>query len=133
MNRDGSQAQALTNGREPVYGGLLSPDGRKVLCLAPDPERKGKRFGLFVLDIRQGKLVRVEQQPLDAEFMGFCWSPDGRRIAYACRQAHEKEDPNQETESYLIVADADGNNPTLLARERAGDADLITIGGLDWR
>src|SRR5262249_32121937 len=121
MNRDGSEIRALTDGSQPEFTGRFSPDGRKVLHLAPDPERKGRehhaQFGLYVLDIQKRKSMRVEQQPLNGEFMGCCWSPDGKRIAYAWRQVHEKEAPNQETESSLVIADADGKNPVTIATE----------------
>src|SRR5262245_42519044 len=78
MNRDGTEFKALTDGREPVFDGRLSPDGQKVLCELPDPERKGKEgragVGLFVLDVKSRKSLRVEGQPLNGEFWGFCWS-----------------------------------------------------------
>ena len=103
MNRDGTEARALTDGTRPAFMGRLSPDGLKVFYLGPDPERQGKsrgaNFGLFVLDVRTRKARRVEQQPLNGEFQGFCWSPDGKRIAYAWRQVHEKVAPDQRTES----------------------------------
>jgi RNA polymerase sigma factor (sigma-70 family) len=137
MNRDGTEAQALTDGSEPVHSGRLSPDGNKLLYLAPDPERKGKapgaQDGLFVLNISKRKSVRVEQQPLNGDFMGFCWSPDGKRIAYAWRQVHEKDDPKQETASHLVVADANGKNPVTIATEKGDSAGLITISAFDWR
>jgi Tol biopolymer transport system component len=136
MNRDGTEAQTLTDGRRLVVGGRLSPDGRKVLYLAPDPERKKKvrgGLGLFVLDVKSRKSLRVEGQPLNGEFMGFCWSPDGKRIAYAWRQVHEEEDTKQQTESNLIVADVDGKNAVTIATEKGDSGGLITIGEVDWR
>lgn len=137
LNRDGSDARPLTDGTQPIFLGQLSPDARKVLYLGPDPERKGKErsesYGLFVLDIGQRKSMRVEQQPLNGEIMGFSWSPDGKRIAYGWRQVHDKQDPNQETESSLVVADADGNNPVTIATEKADQRGTITIGWVDWR
>src|SRR5262249_35035293 len=67
MNLDGTVAQELTDGSEPAFMGRLSPDGSKLLYLAPDPQRKVKEdhsnHGLFVLDIPRRKAVRVEQQP----------------------------------------------------------------------
>ncbi len=134
MNRDGSEARALTDGSHPVDGGRLSPDGRRLLYLAPDPQRKGKGPGLFVLDVARGKSVRVEGQPLNGH-MGscYCWSPDGKRIAYSWRQFHEKEEANQETESALVVADADGSHPVTIATEKGDSAGLITLALFDWR
>jgi Tol biopolymer transport system component len=137
MNRDGTEAETLTDGTEPVYSGRLSPDGRKLLYLAPDPERKRKDGvagkGLFVLDIPKRKSMRLEGQPLNGEFVGFCWSPDGKRIAYAWRQVHEKKDADQDMESSLVVADADGKNPVTIATEKALVTGPIAIGAVDWR
>src|SRR5262249_7045080 len=133
MRRDGSEARALTDGRRPVNGGRLSPDGRKLLYMGPDPERQGPSLALSVLDIATGKSVRVAQQPLNGDIGGcYCWSPDGKRIAYSWRQ-FQKEEANQQTESSLVVADADGNNPVTIATEKGNSADLITLGLFDWR
>jgi RNA polymerase sigma factor (sigma-70 family) len=135
VSRDGTQVKELTDGSGLAVYGRLSPDGRKVLYLAPDPERKGKElpdaFGLFVLDIAQRKSMRVAGQPLSGDFMGMCWSPDSKRIAYAWRQ--EKAAPGQQIESHLIVADADGKNPVTIATERGDSPGLITLGVDDWR
>lgn len=137
MNKDGSEARALTDAKQSAFRGKLSPDGRKVLYQAPDPERKGRdRFtshGLFVLDMQSGKSSRIEQQPLNGEMMSFCWSPDGKRIAYVWRQLHDQPGANLATESQLVVADADGNNPAPIATERAPNAGTITIGWVNWR
>jgi RNA polymerase sigma factor (sigma-70 family) len=130
MNRDGTEAQALTDGRQPVNGGRLSPDGRKVLCHLFDPQGDKGKSGLCVLDIKTRKALRAEGQPLNGDIGGcFCWSPDGKRIAYAWPQFQTKE--NQETESHLVVADA--RNPVTIATEKSNRSDAITIGLFDWR
>jgi Tol biopolymer transport system component len=137
VSRDGKKDRALTDGSRPAAYGRLSPDGRKVLYLGLDPERKGKemadKMGLFVLDIRTGKSARVQEQPLNGTIMGFCWSPDGRRIAYGWRQDVGPQAVGQQTESHLVVADADGRNPVTIATERGDSRGLITIGAADWR
>jgi hypothetical protein len=55
VSRDGKKDQALTDGSRPAAFGRLSPDGRKVLYLSLDPQRKAKdregSLGLFVLDL----------------------------------------------------------------------------------
>jgi RNA polymerase sigma factor (sigma-70 family) len=137
VSRDGTEDRKLTDGSPPAFLGRLSPDGRKVLYLGLDPERKGKEkeaaMGLFVLDVRTGKSARVREQPLNGSIMGFCWSPGGRRIAYAWRQDVGPEAPGRQTESHLVVADADGGNPVTIATERGDSRGLITIGTVDWR
>jgi RNA polymerase sigma factor (sigma-70 family) len=133
MNRDGTQAQTLTDVSQAAWGGRLSPDGRKVLCLFSPPQRE--KSGLFVLDIESRKSLRVEGQPLNGVILNYCycWSPDGKRIAYAWHQVHEKGEANQETESHLVVADADGKNQVTIASEKAKSSDLFTLGCVDWR
>ncbi len=134
VRRDGSADRRLASG-DAAEGGRLSPDGTRVLYEAPDPQRAGQktddRWGLFVLDVRTGKSARVDGQPLNATLMGYCWSPDGRRIAYAWRQNDAPE--GQPTESHLVVADADGRNPVTLASEWSEFSGTITISEPDWR
>jgi RNA polymerase sigma factor (sigma-70 family) len=136
VRRDGSEDRVLkAAGRFAVFG-RLSPDGRRVLYMALDPQRQGNKpgenqLGLFVLDIRLGKAVRVEEQPLNGLLMGHCWSPDGKRIAFAWRQKNTP--PGQQTESHLVVADPDGRNAVTLATERSEFGGVITLGDPDWR
>jgi RNA polymerase sigma factor (sigma-70 family) len=134
-SRDGSEIRELTDGSQRAFFGRLSPDARRVLYLAPDPQRKGKELagllGLFILDVHQRKSVRLLDQPLDGDIMGFAWSPDGKRIAYAWRQAAPA--PGQQTESHLIVADRDGRNPVTIATERGDSPGTITIDAVSWR
>jgi Tol biopolymer transport system component len=135
MNCDGTEAKALTDGTESVYSGRLSPDGSKLLYVAADTEQKekGRSRKLFVLDSQTGKSRMVEQQPRGVEYLGFCWSPDGKRIAHIWRQVHEKKDTDQGTESALVVADADGRNPVTVATENASNTGVVTMTGVDWR
>jgi hypothetical protein len=45
-----------------------------------------------------------------------CWSPDGKHLAYIA---------NNNAESYLVVADADGNNPKSIASLPIGESSFI--------
>jgi Tol biopolymer transport system component len=117
-----------------VFGGRLSPDGRKGLCLFSRPQRE--QSGLFVLDIKSRKSLRGEEQPLNGVILNYCycWSPDAKRIAYAWVQVHEKEAANQETESHLVVADADGEHQVTIASKKGNNrSGVFTIGSVDWR
>ena len=45
------------------------------------------------------------------------------------------DDPkiNTETESHLMIVDADGQNARTVLSEKAKKSTSITLGGLDWR
>ncbi|HWC13683.1 MAG TPA: hypothetical protein VG929_03720 [Actinomycetota bacterium] len=85
---DGSRAVALTDGKsiEPIADGELwggptwSPDGKKVLFLADNPDPRTIGGDLFLIR-RDGsglkRLTRTFASEVDA-----AWSPDGRTIAY---------------------------------------------------
>jgi len=137
VNRDGSEPKALTDSKASAFEGRLSPDGNRVLYLGTDPERKDKKglagYGLFVLDIAKKTSTRVEGQPLNGEFMGFCWSPDSKRIVYCWRVEPDEKNPVREFESQLVVADADGKNAVSIASEKADNGGTITIASPDWR
>jgi RNA polymerase sigma factor (sigma-70 family) len=137
VRRDGSGDRKLISAPA-VLVGRLSPDSRRVLYLAPDPERKGKKgsingLGLFVLDIAAAKATRVAGQPLNGTIGGICWSPDGKRIAYSWRREHEAPKRPMATESHLVIADRDGGNTVTIATERTDDPWIIAIGSVDWR
>jgi RNA polymerase sigma factor (sigma-70 family) len=133
--RDGCEERELKAAGKEAYLGRLAPDGGRVLYMAPDPQLQGKersqRLGLYLLDIGGGKVTRVEDQPLNGELMGYCWSPDGKRIAYTWRQTDAAA--GQQTESHLVVADPEGRRSVTIATERGDDPGLITIGDPDWR
>jgi RNA polymerase sigma factor (sigma-70 family) len=137
VSRDDGEDRVLKAAGPMAFNGVLSPDGGKVLYMAPDPERKGKEMrdtvGLFVLDVRAGKVTRVQGQPLNGTSMGYCLSPDGKRIAHTWRLDQGPQEDGQMTESHLIVSDADGGNAVTIASERGDPRGLITLGDPDWR
>lgn len=150
VNRDGTVHKALAPDTNAMYG-RASPDGTRVLCellvLAPEtPEQKQKREAagyfpprietLAVLDLATGRLVRVGHTPQNLALEGFCWSPDGKKIAYTGREKLEgepEERQNREAESYLIVCDPDGTNAKKVISIMAKDQWHIVLGGVDWR
>src|SRR5262249_51104552 len=92
LNRDGTEHKALTDGKQIALFGRLSPDGTRVLhdVLTIPKDKLGEaKHEMYVLDIATGKSTRVEEQPLNGEVMGYCWSPDGKRIAYCWREVHK--------------------------------------------
>jgi Tol biopolymer transport system component len=137
MSRDGTKDRVLTASDQLAEGGRLSPDGIKVLFMARDPERKVNEgeddSGLFVRDLRRDKAARLQGQPLIGSCMGYCWSPDGRRIAHAWRLDQGPREEGEMIESFLVVSDADGSNPVTIATERGDQPGLITLSDPDWR
>jgi Tol biopolymer transport system component len=72
-------------------------------------------------------------QELNADFMGHCWSPDGRRVAYVWRQLHADGKNDRETESFLMVVGADGKDPATVLSEKAENQGIITLTSPHWR
>ncbi|HEX4611582.1 MAG TPA: sigma-70 family RNA polymerase sigma factor [Urbifossiella sp.] len=140
MNLDGTEHKALTDGKTLTGFGLPSPDGKKILCMEMTPPGKDgppeRRRTLVLLDAATGKRTPVEGLPLNGDLQGFCWSPDGRRMAYTWRQVHEgtpEERLRKETESHLVVADPDGKNPRTILTEKADGQWFMSLGTPDWR
>jgi Tol biopolymer transport system component len=153
MNRDGTGRKQLTDGKQPAVFGRLSPDGSRVLFTRVEvkevtPAEKKVRdeqglgppkpnFALTVLDVATGKTTPVQDLPLNGEIQGYCWSPDGKKVAYCWRVRHEvadrKELQEKETESHLVVCDPDGKNAKTIATEKAKGQWVVTIGQVDWR
>lgn len=137
MNRDGTEHKALTDGKSPAVGGRLSPDGKRVLFAAVTipKDNSGLAVRLQVLDVASGKVATVDDVPLNAEVQGYCWSPDGKQIAYSWREippGKPEEVANAERECFLVVSDADGKNARTIATGKA-DSGVIAIAGVDWR
>jgi RNA polymerase sigma factor (sigma-70 family) len=137
MNRDGTEHKAVTTANEGLILGKLSPDGTRVLCVDGGLREKPNRFQkLRLVEMDTGKSAAVDDIPLNAEVLGFCWSPDGKCIAYIWREVHEgkpEDNVGKETESFLVVCDANGKNAKTIATEKANDPFHNTMGELDWR
>jgi Tol biopolymer transport system component len=139
MNRDGTEHTALTDPGRVAYFGRFSPDGRRVLYqryTEPKGLEAPPRRDLFVLDVPTGRAEAVADLPLNGDVQGYCWSPDGKRIAYTWRELHAgdpKEAIDRETESHLVVCDPDGRNAKTVVTEKGKGQWVLTLGGLDWR
>ncbi|HLN33246.1 MAG TPA: M56 family metallopeptidase [Gemmataceae bacterium] len=152
VSRDGKSITNLTEIKTEGPNPKISPDGAFILFLDTDPADKpeGKppaRLGrLFVYDLQKKTRKRLDNVPSNAFIMEnqYCWSPDGKRLAYVWKRADpgvplvisnlNMNDPkmNAETESFLMIADADGTNAKTLLSGKGKGPD-ITLGDLDWR
>jgi dipeptidyl aminopeptidase/acylaminoacyl peptidase len=151
MNRDGSPHKKLAGSDPALAMGRFSPDGRKVLGLVlkqPEeetPKQRAERQNLgaarprpepvlTVFDVAGGTATPVKDVPLNASVQGYCWSPDGRRIAYVWREKHPPgTDPMTETQSHLTVGDADGANQRTILSVTGRNLAEMTLGAVDWR
>jgi RNA polymerase sigma factor (sigma-70 family) len=132
VKSDGSAAKRIGKG----FNGKLSPDGKTALCL--DLAWKGKKGEtpdtyLALVDVKTGKRRRVSQETNGQFVGGYCWSPDGKKIAYIWRSDRDKE--NQAWETFLMVMDADGQNARVVLSEKSSHTDhwYNPFGCPDWR
>jgi RNA polymerase sigma factor (sigma-70 family) len=141
MNRDGTEHETITDGTQPAMFGRLSPDGKQVLYSiitlpagAPEEDRLqilGEE--LAILDVASGKVGRVQES---GDIYSYCWSPDGKRIAYTWREAHKGKFVDlldKDTECCLVVCDPNGKNRKTLAKEKGRGPTPVPIGVGDWR
>jgi RNA polymerase sigma factor (sigma-70 family) len=136
----------------------LSPNGKKVLFVDADPERKQFRSGgvnqrPYLLDVATKKVELLAEFPENGQATGIAWSPDGKRIAYTwkklpedvfnkdtlelrfpfLRSSTQTGDLMIETEAFLMIADADGKNAKTIATDKSPSATRMFFGPVDWR
>jgi Tol biopolymer transport system component len=150
LTADGQTVTKLAELRNEAPHARVSPDGTKVLYRDYDPDDKpGKDehhlMRLYVFDLKAMKKERLAEVPNNALVIGYCWAPDGKKVAYTWKQAKpgvplagntdNMNDPkiNTETESFLVIADADGKNPKTVLSRKAQFAPTTMLGDIDWR
>ncbi len=139
MNRDGTEHKALAEKAEYAAGGRFSPDGKRVLCFAVPPPPKGEDpwAALVILDLGTGQMTKVGGVPknsLTCQLNDFCWSPDGKRIAYLQYEFVEaKSAEEHENILRVVVCDPDGANARTVSTSKIIGGRANTHAGLDWR
>ncbi len=104
------------------FGASISPDGKRVLMFAVDPEVEvSKRdVAAYVVDVDTGKPRRIAGHVRQLSSHGV-WSPDGKQIAYAWRERNDDGRPiraNGIPPTRVEVCDANGKNArTVLTTE----------------
>lgn len=130
---DGGEATRLTQMESSVHGIDWSPDGKKILFLAPETpgeeEKKLRERGginvvdrfvkmrqIWVADVQTGRcrqLTRGRSSKAQAR-----WSPDGKKIAFAQRRTPTS---NHDYQATLWTMDADGRNRRKLSPGKTSD------------
>jgi RNA polymerase sigma factor (sigma-70 family) len=133
VSRDGTEHKAVSDPKLEGVDGRIAPDGKRVLYSSRPNQVPitPYDFTLWVLDLDTGKRTKVSDLPPEGMLTGFCWSPDGKRIAYTWEQA--PEDPNGEVLllAWLVVCDPDGKNAKKIQLASVRDPLSQTL--LDWR
>jgi len=134
MNRDGTEHKALTAEKGFALGGRLSPDGWRVLYAEAELPKDGQPPArrLVVADAAGGAVTPVGGVPAGVEVQAYCWSPDGRRVAYTYRRTVNPGTTQAATEAGLIVCDPDGGNAAAVLTDEH-PANVGTLMHVDWR
>jgi RNA polymerase sigma factor (sigma-70 family) len=151
MSPAGKTLTDLTGVQDDDVEARLSPDGRRVLYSDGPTGEKGKgdwamTRRLYLYDVATKKRTEVAGVPLDATVFWCCWSPDGKKIAYVWRQRHEAlakkaakgedltpEEVATETETFVIVANADGSDARTVASMKGNGIMDLPFQAIDWR
>ena len=125
---------------ESVYGERLSPDGKRIVCMAGPKPGKDKRWDgrLTVIDLATKKRTVVDEP---GHTHGHCWSPDGTRIAYTWQRQLEKPEEVEVRETHLFTCRADGmdrksiaSRKTEVKKNNSGRGSVVFIFLLiEWR
>ncbi len=105
----GGEPEFLTPADEAAYDGRLSPDGKRVLCMAGPKAPKGPddRPRLTAIELATGRRVVLDEP---GHTHGYCWSPDGSRVAYTWQRPLADPAAAPERETLLVTCTAEGKD-----------------------
>ncbi len=133
MNRDGTEHKAVTGEKGFALGGRLSPDGRRVLYAEAEfPKDEPPTRRLVVSDVATGAVTPVGGVPGGVDVQAYCWSPDGRRVAYTYRRTVNPGTTQAATEAGVVVCDPDGGNAAAVLTDDH-PTNVGTLMHIDWR
>lgn len=134
VSKNGREIRRLSRPGVSSLLGRFAPDGKNVLFVTNKSEDGTGQ--VFVTDIH-GKPPHAVSREIDGCVTGACWSPDGKRIAYAWSKVPPKLQANVEPEQvevFLMQVDADGTgSKVLLSEKRQPGVDYLVEPALDWR
>lgn len=141
VNADGSgELDYVTSEEEVVYGAIWSPDEKSILCMAAPKPQNGERARarLCVINLSTNHRTIVDKP---GETHGYCWSPDGSKIAYTWQQSLDNPAEVEVREAFLITCSADGSDPMTITSRKHGvppnnsgrNGIVIFFEILDWR
>lgn len=138
VNADGTgEPEYITSEDEVAYSARLSPDGRRILCMA-GPKAPKSRARLCVIELSTKQRTIVDEP---GETDGHCWSPGGSKIAYTWQRSIDSPAEVAVRETLLITCNADGSNRKFVTSRkyevpqnssgRSGVVSFFEV--LDWR
>jgi Tol biopolymer transport system component len=141
LNADGTgEPEFITPDEEMAYGARLSRDGRRVLFQAGPKGLKWERtkMRLYAMDLATKKRTAVDEPGVTE---GWCWSPDGSKVAYTWQRSLDKPAEVKERETLLITCTADGSNRKTITKRQyqvpensSGRSSIVFFFEvLDWR
>jgi RNA polymerase sigma factor (sigma-70 family) len=133
VSRDGTEHKALHDPKEQGTDGRLSPEGKRVLYTSRPNlvQISPTDSALWVLDLGTGKRNKVSNIAAEGMLTGFCWSPDGKRIAYTWGQSVEDMNNESRLVAWLVVCDPDGKNAAKVELVKGLEYTFTSL--IDWR
>jgi Tol biopolymer transport system component len=124
MHLDGTAERRLTRTGDNLHP-RFSPDGRHVLFIRREKEKKG--LGVWVVGV-DGRDPRKVYQ-MDGTHPEACWSPDGRQLAVSIWGINERGTPTHDPADCRVeLMDRDGNHRVVLPLP-----NVSFVGAPDWR